>query len=514
MRLRSLSNVSKKPSIFLLCSPQQSEQSRPTQRPASVTSCPYQPPQRSSVWRHSDSHYGFRPSSLHYGHSGLHYHHHHHGFHHRIHPSSSHISLTRGANGRYIFQPGPASAGANLDDHYSAIPESSLPRYLWGPPPPYSQPGAALVGQANAPTTTQGVQTPHETTAVVSSPITSPQGLVTSQPSQSTENLEASARVVPRTTKSGLLMSSSCGDIASDSQDCKQGYDDSVMSANHIYQRANCNSLPSAKKPKEDLAKSLAKSVANLQDPSEKTDEEARLVREVRQKLNALGMYKYQHSKAARELAEIRDALRNLQSYNKPSTAARPSPVSPSRIPVQSLPLPPIPVYQPPSLSSCSTENKYETIGKSISPYKIDPGEIKKPSAVDKSPSNQEPIQKKSKCKSLVSSLMGGSKSKISSDDSAYGFSGAQSASPMSLQTTNSSSRDSPSSSSSENRKSDDVESSHYSQISPLRGCGLPPPGVLGTSNNNSNPTTPLKHSYFQVCFTQGETINFTRSGF
>ena len=55
-------------------------------------------------------------------------------------------------------------------------------------------------------------------------------------------------------------------------------------------------------------------SVANLQ-RSLKEEEEAALFTEVRQKLNALnGLYRYQHCKAAQELAEIRRALNALQT--------------------------------------------------------------------------------------------------------------------------------------------------------------------------------------------------------
>ena len=48
------------------------------------------------------------------------------------------------------------------------------------------------------------------------------------------------------------------------------------------------------------------KSVANLQQAAQ--NEEEILMLEVRQKLNALLMYKYQHSKASRELSEVHAA--------------------------------------------------------------------------------------------------------------------------------------------------------------------------------------------------------------
>lgn len=63
--------------------------------------------------------------------------------------------------------------------------------------------------------------------------------------------------------------------------------------------------------------RSLAKSVANL--PQAIASEEQMLIQEVRQKLNALLLYRYQHSKATRELAEVRAALARLQASSHPS---------------------------------------------------------------------------------------------------------------------------------------------------------------------------------------------------
>ena len=76
-------------------------------------------------------------------------------------------------------------------------------------------------------------------------------------------------------------------------------------------------------------------------------------------------------------MAEIRRALNSLQTSGPVGQA------NIDRTGVykhQNLPLPPIPkksdlIYQPPSVvssNSCSTENKYETIGKSLEPYKIE----------------------------------------------------------------------------------------------------------------------------------------------
>ena len=87
-------------------------------------------------------------------------------------------------------------------------------------------------------------------------------------------------------------------------------------------------------------------------------EEEAALFCEVRQKLNALnGMYRYQHSKAAQELAEIRRALNSLQTSGPGIGGNGVSGLSPTTYKHQNLPLPPIPkqatkdhIYQPPSI--------------------------------------------------------------------------------------------------------------------------------------------------------------------
>ena len=44
----------------------------------------------------------------------------------------------RGGRGGYHL-PSSGTTPADLS-HYAAIPSDHLPRYLWGPPPPYSQP--------------------------------------------------------------------------------------------------------------------------------------------------------------------------------------------------------------------------------------------------------------------------------------------------------------------------------------------------------------------------------------
>ena len=68
------------------------------------------------------------------------------------------------------------------------------------------------------------------------------------------------------------------------------------------------------------LEANLAKSVTNLPQADLLNAEEEVLVHEVRQKLNALLLFKYQHSKATRELAEVRSRnihhlkIRSLES--------------------------------------------------------------------------------------------------------------------------------------------------------------------------------------------------------
>ena len=69
------------------------------------------------MWRHSnpDSHYGFRVGPQ----------------------TSSSNGGYRGRGGYHL--PTSGTTPADLS-HYAAIPSDHLPRYLWGPPPPYSQP--------------------------------------------------------------------------------------------------------------------------------------------------------------------------------------------------------------------------------------------------------------------------------------------------------------------------------------------------------------------------------------
>lgn len=173
----------------------------------------------------------------------------------------------------------------------------------------------------------------------------------------------------------------------------------------------------------------------------------------------------------------------------------------------QSLPLPPIPapkpkrsteIYRPSSVvsrSSCSTtENKYETIGKSLSPYKIaDSNNMSRPLTSTAILSNKSCASTKMRSSLDSSSFSSGSPSGDS--DQGYGFA-SSSVSPMSLGNISGVVETS--------SKSNKSVSSHYAQISPLRGEGLPPPGRMGlvsTSSPNTNPNSPVK-SYFQVFYT------------
>jgi hypothetical protein len=404
---------------------------------AGVQMRPSRPPVN-LMWRHSnpDSHYGFRVAQpqnggYHRGHGGL----------------------------GYMTSSGTTPADLS---HYAAIPSDHLPRYLWGPPPPYSQPPSIEnireAAEAITPSNPDSDQHQHQSLSI-QPPVTSVAS--TASPGAS------------RTTRSGILA------------DPNKEYDETVKSAMHLYERANnvinSNSLPSRRLRKNNMKAMAAKSVANLQ-RSMVEEEEAALFSEVRQKLNALnGMYRYQHSKAAIELAEIRRALNSLQTSG-PVTYKQ-----------QNVPLPPIPnlIYQPPSVvsnNSCSTENKYETIGKSLQPYKIN---------------NEESSKKRLPSSgSSYSSGSSGSRGGGGESDPCYGFS--SSVSPMSVTIAPNGSQ-SPSSSSDEavaaSNRANRHQSSHYAQISPLRGQGLPHPSIMGLQNNggpNSVMGSPVK-SYFQV---------------
>ena len=571
--------------------------------PASSISAPIQ-------WRHSDSHYGFRAASINYGNTAISHHHFHphiHQPHHllphstgsnQIHPMSTmgvsntdtNYASVNGPDGYRLRCSEARDSTSNIisnSNYFSTVCSTNLPSYLWGPPPPYSQPNDLenvnaddcdsneLMATQQHTITANDTSTNNTAATGVSPSITSNEMIVSSDGSPARNNLDQQPTLM-RTTKSGILLSpnenhrgaslnafSSIKDtpIISCRASGNNGltntnnnelgkaidsYDDSVHSAMHIYEQAknksidhkseekrlisdsNCNSLP-LRRMKKQLDLVLCRSEANLTKVA--SNEEENLVKEVRQKLNELGLYKYQRSKAARELAEIRQALCNLQTPSSFAGLGKTENVFERSIEypklsinMQSFPLPPIPVttttnnrkeqqiqlYHSPSIvsSACSTtENKYETIGKSINPYKIT-------SDVDK------------KDQDVLSNTN-------SASDSSYGFI-ASSVSPMSIQTNKSSltnsgiqeetgsndasRRHSPSSSgysartSSQNSEEEEQgnsnnkpyklhtclkkkESSHYAQISPLRGHGVPSLSSVGSSSNdNVN-----KPSYFRV---------------
>ena len=498
--------------------------------------------------------------------------------------STNHVSSQ---HNRYMFPCNSAtnresSSSRNVGENYfSAACNPNLPRYMWGPPPPYSQPTSLEnVNVEEGNDNTNPVADNHDNLVVddttgsgVSPSITSPSIIVASNGSPIRNNFDQQPNLT-RTTKSGILLSppgsqnenmlptsitakdspitslvtsnNSFVEKATNDGSIKNTdtYDESVDSAMHIYEQAkhksgltdaevkvitndnNSNSLP-LRRMKKRLDLVPCKSEANLSKTG--YTEEEHLVKEVRQKLNELGLYKYQKSKAARELAEIRQALNNLQNpYISGKDGPAPQNVlqphlefpKPS-IQMQSLPLPPIPVtsgtnslnganqvYQAPSIvsSACSTnENKYETIGKSINPYKITLDDKKDDVVFSNT---------------------------TSPSDSSYGFI-ASSMSPMSIQTnkssvavsgeetssSNDSRRHSPFptrqsvSPPSQNSEEDEQintknylykaykcfrkkESSHCAQISPLRGQGAPMLSSIESSPHRNN----LPHmSYFQV---------------
>ncbi|XP_040564743.1 uncharacterized protein [Lepeophtheirus salmonis] len=277
------------------------------------------------------------------------HHHHHHPLHH--HHPRMHLHqlwrLSSHSDSQYGFRVPPSSTSISL-------PEPPLPQYqpphhvLWGPPPPYSNSNSNI----NHPSPTQQ-QAPqiesspsHEERTELSSslPTSSSPPLQTAGLTNTLTSTTSSKNPVCRTTKSGLLM-----DKVSD-------FDETVKSAMHIYSKTA--SLPSRrpKKPRGSIDPSYAeiplsaKSLADItKDNSIEEELEALSVHEVRRKLKTLGLYKvHQRSKTARELAEIRQALNDLQGKSESYYYATSS-----------------------NGDSSTNENKYETIGQSIRPYKI-----------------------------------------------------------------------------------------------------------------------------------------------
>lgn len=128
----------------------------------------------------------------------------------------------------------------------------------------------------------------------------------------STSSASSPSSSTPRTSKSGLLPSLPAppqnGDVITE--------DLTIHSGMHLYEKAGNGtySLPSRRvKKRKPAANDFTKSVTDLATPSSLNEEEV-LVQEVRQKLNALLLYKYQHSKTTKDLAEVRQALQSLQT--------------------------------------------------------------------------------------------------------------------------------------------------------------------------------------------------------
>ena len=546
-------------------------------------------------WRHSDSHYGFRTGPSDACRSSVFsniypYIHHQHMIPQMAHNHHQLLSSLRLANNSTSYVPGqndgfgiPCNRPRHAvvptcnqgPDYHNAIMNANLPRHMWGPPPPYSQP----VSMENV---NSAETTPNELPAIsrsadnnqleitesiasgVSPSITTQRLVVNSDDSPNRNNFDQPN--LTRTTKSGILLSPSQGNVGSPTKDLaaneastspldkeanqdlnrrsapgsiklSNGYDDSVHSAMHIYEQAkqkgniidseindcsneiSSNSLP-LRRIRKRLDLAICKSEANISNAA--SIEEKNLVKEVRQKLNELGLYKYQRSKAARELAEIRQALSNLQNPTIAQSHLRPS-LSPSQLSKteymkqcmhkQSLPLPPLPipsansninvsnqVYQAPSIvsSACSTtENKYETIGKSINPYKINSND-----KTDDGTSSHTSSPSECTYGFIASSI---SPMSIQTNKSSLGIAGI-----VDDETTSDASDTSPSTQNSEeqdlnNKKSHfhkaykcftKKDSSHYAQISPLRGQGAPTISSTGLSlQDNSNSA----FSYFRV---------------
>ena len=440
-------------------------------------------------WRHSnpDSHYGFRTTSFL---QSCQYQQH-------LYPQQQQLQQPPQVQWRYD----------GLDGHY-ALPDQ-LPRYLWGPPPPYSQPPSLEnIREAASVTSSSNLAS-----AVVTSGPTSPTSTLGNAESRqrNLDQLQDQQQQLPtlaRTTKSGLLVYSS-SDFSLNNNNSNSSnnfvhsamtmsaYDESVKSAVHVYEQANelrrkrnkkrddnnlnyCNSLPTRKLKKKSERGALTtlagfKSTANLPDA----------------------------------ILSSFDTPNNFSILGNNAISIPGNSMSPNRIlglqatsKQQSLPLPPIPapkpkraseIYRPASVvsrSSCSTtENKYETIGKSLSPYKIAETSPTSRQVFPNAKISSASVSKKLRS-SLDSSSFSSSGSPSGDSDQGYGF--GSGSSPMSLAT-------SPAGDGSPSKSPSKVISSHYAQISPLRGEGLPPPGRMGlTPATAANPPSPVK-SYFQV---------------
>ena len=202
--------------------------------PASNISAPIQ-------WRHSDSHYGFRTASVNYGNTAISHHHFHphiHQPHHllphstgsnQIHPMST-MGVTN-TDTNYASVNGPdgyrlrcseardsASNVTSSSNYFSTVCSTNLPSYLWGPPPPYSQPNDLenvnaddfdsneLMATQRHTMTTNDTSTNNTTATGVSPSITSNEMIVSSDGSPARNNLDQQPSLM-RTTKSGILLS-------------------------------------------------------------------------------------------------------------------------------------------------------------------------------------------------------------------------------------------------------------------------------------------------------------------
>ena len=135
-----------------------SEANHPSAAAAEVQMRSSRPPGAvNPMWRHSnpDSHYGFR-----------------------VGPSQSSASISGGYRGRGGYHlPSSGTTPADLS-HYAAIPSDHLPRYLWGPPPPYSQPPSIenireAASSDEAPNLSRGLEVANQSQTVATSTVTS-----------------------------------------------------------------------------------------------------------------------------------------------------------------------------------------------------------------------------------------------------------------------------------------------------------------------------------------------------
>ena len=252
-------------------------------------------------WRHSDSHYGFRTTSLNYGNTAIshvypHVHHHQHLLphvgSHQVHPlpplglANNDSNYVSRQHSRYILHcngarnGNPSSNGSQDINNCSTISDANLPpQYMWGPPPPYSQPtslenvnvddsepGAIEASTTNRHEPSNNLTIDYNNGDGVSPSITSQDMIITSEGSPSRNNLNQEPNLT-RTTKSGILLSScenragtplttspttkdspvislvasSNGMIRQTFERCSTNdntYDDSVHSAMHIYEHA------------------------------------------------------------------------------------------------------------------------------------------------------------------------------------------------------------------------------------------------------------------------------------